>query len=238
MSAEQTFRAKAPGIVLMLLGDFPLDPADGFAIVGNAGHESAGFTILQEIKPTVKGSKGGWGWFQWTGSRRRAFEAYCKRNKLDPASDKANYAWLFIELKGDERKAIGAVRAAANRDAKVVAFEAAYERAGVKHYDSRRYWASIAADAYVKAGPHPSPTPLPDGKAILTDEAKASTTKAAQQVGGAAGVGAGGVGADQVAHLPTIAIIIVALLIAAPFVYRALKNLNRAAVLTQAAKEA
>jgi hypothetical protein len=119
-----------------------------------------------------------------------------------------------------------------------VAFEAAYERAGVKHYPSRKQWASIAADAYAKAGPHAAPTPLPDGKAILSDEAKASTDSAVKHGAGAAGVTAAGISAEHVANLPLIAIIVVVALAAAPFVYSAFKNLNRAAVLTNAAKEA
>ena len=90
MNAEATFRAKAPGIMAKLLSDFPIEKLAAAAIVGNLGHESAGLATLQEIKPTVAGSRGGYGWAQWTGPRRRAFEAYCKRNGKDPASDDAN----------------------------------------------------------------------------------------------------------------------------------------------------
>ena len=32
------------------------------------------------------GAKGGWGWAQWTGKRRRQFEAYVKEHNLDPYS--------------------------------------------------------------------------------------------------------------------------------------------------------
>lgn len=78
-NAEQTFRAKAPGIMAQLVRDFPITPEDAAAIVGNLGHESQGFTAMQEFKPVVAGSRGGWGWAQWTGPRRRAFEAYCAR---------------------------------------------------------------------------------------------------------------------------------------------------------------
>jgi len=152
-TAEQTFRGKAPGLMALLMRDFDLSLDEAAAIMGNAGHESSGFTILQEIKPTVAGSRGGWGWFQWTGPRRRAFEAYCARNNLDPKSDKANYGFLFVELHGDEKKAIPAVKKAATLSGKVQAFERAYERAGVKHYPERYRWASIALDAYDRAKP-------------------------------------------------------------------------------------
>lgn len=168
MSAEQTFRAKAPAIMAQLLRDFPITPEDAAAILGNLGHESAGLTILQEIKPTVAGSKGGYGWAQWTGPRRRAYEAYCARTGKNPASGDANYAYLFIELKGiegSEKAAIGKLVAANGLDAKVEAFEKAFLRAGVKHYDSRKQWAKVALDAWRAKGgegvPIPKPTPMP-----------------------------------------------------------------------------
>lgn len=55
-NAESTFRAKAPGIMAQLIPDFPITPDDAAAILGNLGHESAGLTTLQEIKPTVAGN--------------------------------------------------------------------------------------------------------------------------------------------------------------------------------------
>lgn len=162
MNAEQTFRAKAPGIMAQLISDFPIEAQTAAAIVGNLGHESLGFTAMQEFKPVVAGSKGGWGWAQWTGPRRRAFEAYCKRTGKDPASDEANYAYLYIELKGiegSEKAAIGKTQAAFGLDAKVEAFEKAVLRAGVKHYPSRKRWAAIALDAWQKAGSPVGPYP-------------------------------------------------------------------------------
>lgn len=163
-NAEATFRAKAPGIMAKLLRDFPITPLDAAAIVGNAGHESLGFTALQEIKPTVAGSKGGWGWMQWTGPRRRAFEAWCAKHGKNPASDDANYAWLFLELKGvegTEGRAISKTLAATDLDAKVIAFEKAFLRAGVKHYPSRQQWARVAMDEWRKVLPNGVPIPEP-----------------------------------------------------------------------------
>jgi hypothetical protein len=166
-NAESTFRAKAPGVMAQLIRDFPITPEDAAAILGNLGHESAGLTTLQEIKPTVAGSRGGYGWAQWTGPRRRAFEAYCKRTGKNPASDDANYAYLFVELKGiegSEKAAIGKLTKAVGLDAKVEAFEKAFLRAGVKHYPSRKQWAAIALDSWRKQSggvPIPKPTPVP-----------------------------------------------------------------------------
>lgn len=158
MSPDATFRAKAPVLMQRLLAeDFGFNIDDVCAIAGNAGHESAGFTKLQEIAPTVKGSRGGFGWFQWTGPRRRTFEAFCKNSGLAPTSDEVNIAFIIRELKTTERAAVEKTKAAPLLADKVVAFEAAYERAGVKHYPSRLRWAQIARDAWYAAKGKGSP---------------------------------------------------------------------------------
>ncbi len=160
-TAQDTFRAKAPWIMNKLMADFALQLDDVAAIVGNFGHESAGFTALQEIKPVVKGSRGGYGWPMWTGPRRKAYEAYCKRNGLNPASDGANYAYVFVELTGEYAYAIAAVKKAVGLANKVKAFELAYERAGVKHYPSRNQWAAIALEAWHDAKGKPASSGQP-----------------------------------------------------------------------------
>jgi hypothetical protein len=160
MTDDMLFRATAPRHMRQLMADFGFDKHDSAAVFGNAGHESNGFRSMQEIKPAVPGSRGGYGWFQWTGPRRKAFEAYCTRNGLAPASDAANYAWLFVELSGPEKKAVAAVKNASELRAKVEAFEKAFERAGVKHYDSRERWARIALEAF-DAAPLADPVPSP-----------------------------------------------------------------------------
>lgn len=42
--AQDTFRAKASGIMAKLMADFPLQLDDVAAILGNFGHECFGFT--------------------------------------------------------------------------------------------------------------------------------------------------------------------------------------------------
>lgn len=178
--AYELFKAKAPWIMALLIRDFDLILDDGCAVLGNIGHECGGFELFQEQKPLVPGSRGGFGWAQWTGPRRRAFEAYCARNKLDPKGDQANYGFLFVELSGSESSAITKMKAAKGLRAKVRAFEASFERASMKHYDSRDTWARRAREAWDAVGgnpmlpawaltpasgekpaPAPSPTPEP-----------------------------------------------------------------------------
>ncbi len=142
------FRTKAPWIMALLMRDFKIQLDDTAAIVGNLGHECLGFTKLQEIAPVVKGAPGGYGWPQWTGPRRRAYLAWCKLRGFRPASDQANYGYLVVELQTDYRHAIEAVRAAKGLEAKVKAFELAYEKAGTKNYPARFQWARRALDAW------------------------------------------------------------------------------------------
>jgi hypothetical protein len=188
----RVFDSKAPGIIAKLRGDFPFALDDSAAVVGNLGHECLGFTKLQEMKPTVKGSRGGWGWPQWTGPRRRAFEAYCTRNDLDPTSDEANYAYLFLEMKGSERKAVDRTRKAQGLFAKVKAFELGFLRAGIKHYDLRNEWAMRAKQVYQAAGTPTGGTPAAEQIVILTDESKAAKGRGNVAAGTAAASGAGG----------------------------------------------
>lgn len=73
-------------------------PEQAAAIAGNAQHETNQFKNLQEIEPLIEGSKGGYGYLQWTGPRRRNYEKWAKENKLDPSSDEANMGYLANEI--------------------------------------------------------------------------------------------------------------------------------------------
>lgn len=146
------FKPRAVWLMSMLMRDFPTwGIMDAAADAGNAGHESGGFSQLQELKPTVAGSRGGFGWYQWTGPRRVEYEGYCTRNGYNPRADLSNYKFHFLELKGPEAKTVEAVARAHSLDDKVRAFEQSYERAGVKHYESRIAWAKIALEAWQEA---------------------------------------------------------------------------------------
>ncbi len=149
MNPETHFRAVAPVYMRQLLLDVPaLGELDAAAIFGNAGHESRGMTDDQEDNPTVKGSRGGLNWMQWTGPRRRQIEAFAKEKKLEADGDKAAYLFLVHELRTTEKAALPAIMRAKTLKGKVEAFEKAFLRAGVKHYASRLTWAERALDAY------------------------------------------------------------------------------------------
>ena len=72
------------------------------ALVGNAHHETMGFKSLQEIKP--KSGKGGYNYFQFTGSRREEFFNFAKNKSLDPDDLNTGIEFSIFELtKGSEK---------------------------------------------------------------------------------------------------------------------------------------
>lgn len=142
------FNKWAVEFIALLQKDFDLDLLSAVAIIGNAGHESGGFKSLQEIKPLVPGSKGGYGIMQWTGPRRREAEAYWKRNNLNPTDMMANYKFLYVELKGPEGRVIQRLKNIDGLDNKVEVFSDTFLRPGIKHMDARKVWANRALAAW------------------------------------------------------------------------------------------
>ena len=138
--------AKANKIAKQLARDFGISPEAASGFVGNLFHESGGFKQLQELNPTVKGSKGGFGWAQWTGPRRKAYMAYAKANGLDPSSDEANYGFLKEELMNSESKTIQALQGVNDpAEAAQIAMQT-FVRPGIPHLRSRVKHALAIAD--------------------------------------------------------------------------------------------
>ena len=88
------------GINLMkdLKEAYGLTTEQAAGIVGNLAHETGDFKFMQEIEPVVPGSKGGYGFAQWTGPRRRSFEKWAEENALDISSYEANLGYLMHEI--------------------------------------------------------------------------------------------------------------------------------------------
>lgn len=124
--------------------DFGLSKEEAGVVLGNLGHESAGFEAFAE-----GGGGPGRGWAQWTERGRKArFFAYAQENGLDPRSDAANYGFLKWELSHTHRNAIAALKAGATTQDKMVGFERSFEGAGVKAYGSRFRYMNEALRAY------------------------------------------------------------------------------------------
>ena len=162
------FEDKAPWFMEQLIKDFDLEVLDAAAIIGNAGHESGGFKSLQEIKPVVPGSRGGFGIMQWTGPRRRQYEAFCKSGGLNPSAMESNYEFLKYELsETPEKKALVEIRKQKTLDSKTESFMRTFLRPGVPHLQSRKDWALRALHAYEKATPAPK---TPDQKPVVQEK--------------------------------------------------------------------
>jgi hypothetical protein len=147
------FKKLAPRMMRDLMRDFsPLAVFQAAGVVGNGGGESGGFKQIQELKPVKKGSKGGLGFFQWTGmgtkGRRRVFENLLKEMNRKPDSYDANYEMLKRELKGSEKGTIPKLRKARDIDEATKVFMVSFERPGIPHYKGRVVWSKRALSAY------------------------------------------------------------------------------------------
>lgn len=124
--------------------DFGLTDAQAAGVVGNLMHESGGFQSLQEQNPGS--GRGGFGYAQWTGARRNAFENYAAQNGLDPKSYEANYGYLKHELNTDpyERRQFDTVKQAktAAEAAKLVSDN--FLRPGTPNIAARQNYANQA----------------------------------------------------------------------------------------------
>jgi len=66
---------------------------------------------INEINPLVKGSRGGYGLLQWTGPRRRQFEAFAQQRGVNPSDWNTQLDFLSYELGTTESRAAGLLRA-------------------------------------------------------------------------------------------------------------------------------
>lgn len=143
------FKIKAPGIMRSLINDFEVTEEQAGGVLGNVGLECAGFRHMQELKPSS--GRGGWGWCQWTGPRRRAFESWCKdQGHTDLTSDDANYGFLKHELKTTEKRALEHLKKTETLSEATRSFMSKFERPGVEHFERRLKWAELALAEYDK----------------------------------------------------------------------------------------
>jgi len=142
------FRNIADKLVSDLKRDFGFTDAQAIGLVGNLAMESNGFSTLQEISPTVPGSRGGYGYAQWTGPRRRAFDSYVASNKLDPTSYEANYGFLKKELAGNHSYVVDDIKAAKTSAQAAKIAEKKYLIPGVSNRSSRLKWTDRVESGY------------------------------------------------------------------------------------------
>lgn len=121
-----------------LMRDFGLASHQAAGVVGNLDHETGGFRFMQEISPVVPGSRGGYGFAQWTGSRRNDFEAWAKARGLNVSSYEANYGFLKHELTStSESRVVPKLLAAPTVEEATRIFSQTFLRPGIPHMASR-----------------------------------------------------------------------------------------------------
>lgn len=118
---------------------FGLEDHQAAAIAGNLDHETGAFKFMQELNPTVKGSKGGYGFAQWTGDRRVAFENWAKQNDMDPSSYDANLGFLVHEFQTDDyfKKIMGRLEKTTTVDEATKVFSDGYLKPGIPKMNLR-----------------------------------------------------------------------------------------------------
>ena len=115
-------------------------------IAGNMMAETGGFKYYQEIAPVA--GRGGAGWLQWTGPRRRNFESWAGANGLDPRTDTANMGFLKHEMAGGTGNhwtrgySQAGLNAQTSPSAAAKYFMEGYERPGVLHTGKRTGYAN------------------------------------------------------------------------------------------------
>jgi hypothetical protein len=146
----QTFDQKAPQIMKRLMADLGLNEVHTGGILGNLGHESVGLRVMQEVNP-IGGGRGGYGWAQWTGTRRDDFQAWCQQKNLAMDSDEGNYGFLCFELQGKESKSLVELQKTNTLSVATETFARLFERPGILHLSSRMNWARRATAAYAQS---------------------------------------------------------------------------------------
>jgi Phage tail lysozyme len=173
---------KGAGIRDALVRDLGLSRVSAAAFAGNFHIETGGYKNLQEIAPMVRGSRGGYGIAQWTGPRRKAYEAWAAERGLDPASDDANYGFLVHELtKTGEGKVLEKLRNVTDPKEAALIVSREFLRPGIPHEGKRiaatmRYFDGSEGEGGVELSPEFAELPASD-QLKLYDEASAAANQ-------------------------------------------------------------
>ena len=118
-------------------------------IAANMKAESGFNPGINEQKPLVAGSRGGYGLNQWTGPRRRAYEAYAAEQGNGLADLGTQLDYTLWELQNTERGAWNALAGADNASEAARIYSDKFLRPGIPHMDARlRYAAELSGGQY------------------------------------------------------------------------------------------
>lgn len=113
----------------------PEHVALGFA--ANIKDESNFDAGINEINPTVAGSRGGFGLYQLTGPRRVAFERYAEANGLRLDDEDAQLDFLVEELRTTEKKAAKSILNSKDASEAAVQIASKFLRPAKEHLNKR-----------------------------------------------------------------------------------------------------
>jgi len=113
--------------------------AKGFVM--NFMDESGLSSTVNEKNPTVKGSRGGFGLYQLTGPRRKAYEAYAERQGIDTSDpvqqEDAQLSFLMEELNGPEKNAWSNIQTATDAGTAAAFIARDFLRPAEEHLNAR-----------------------------------------------------------------------------------------------------
>lgn len=113
----------------------PLHIARG--MVANMIAESGLNPSINEIAPTVAGSRGGYGLNQWTGPRRRQFEAFAADRGVSPSDLNTQLDFTVWELQNTEKRAGDRLMSAPDEMAAATIYSNDFLRPGIPNMDKR-----------------------------------------------------------------------------------------------------
>ena len=113
----------------------PLHVARG--MVANMSAESGLNPSINEIAPTVAGSRGGYGLNQWTGPRRRQFEAFAADRGVSPSDLNTQLDFTVWELQNTEKRAGDRLMSAPDEMAAATIYSNDFLRPGIPNMDKR-----------------------------------------------------------------------------------------------------
>lgn len=135
----------------MVKRGLPSHVADAFLM--NFQDESGLDPGINEKAPLVPGSRGGFGLYQVTGPRRRAYEAFANKRGAPLDDVDAQLDFLMTELQGPESRAAKSILSAGNTGEAAAAIVNDFLRPAEQHRSSRerRYLRNTAAPSAVSA---------------------------------------------------------------------------------------
>lgn len=135
--SQRVAQAHDGGAIKAKLVDRGLPEHVADAFVMNFQDESGLNPGINEQNPTVPGSRGGFGLYQLTGPRRRAYEAYAAERGLPLDSVDAQLDFMMTELQGPEASAFKSIMAAPDTGSAATAIVKDFLRPAPEHQASR-----------------------------------------------------------------------------------------------------